>query len=128
MNNRRIVIGMSSQPAGVILQPCHDTTLIKRGIEQPCDGALGKILAALQGPPDLHLPGNVRATKLMEVQIKGDLVRAPGGIKFPAIAVGENGMTERAKLLDPTNMISLVDMALVWRLVSIVASHELNDH
>jgi hypothetical protein len=60
--------------------------LFKRGIEQPSDGALGKILAALQGRPDLLLAGYVGTTKLMEVQINRNLVRASDGMGFRAFA------------------------------------------
>ena len=54
-NNRKIVIGKSREQAALTMQPCYDATLFKGGIEQPWDGALGKILAALQGLPDLLL-------------------------------------------------------------------------
>ena len=121
---RKIVIGKSSEQAALILQPCHDAMLFKRGIEQPSDGALGKILAALQGLPDLLLVGYVGTTKLMEVQINGELVRASDGMGFRAFAVGDRGITEQAKLFDPSDLAALVDIALVWRLASIVVGQK----
>ena len=45
-NDRQIVIGRSLEKAALILRPCHDPALYKGGMEQPNDGALGKILAA----------------------------------------------------------------------------------
>ena len=81
----QIVIGKSSEQAALIMRRCNDAKLFKRGIEQPSDGALGKVLTALQGLPDLLLAEYIGATKLMEVQINGDLVRASDGTGFRAL-------------------------------------------
>ena len=122
--DRQLVIGKSREQAALIMQPCHDATLFKRGIAQPNNGPLGKMLAALQGLPDLLLAGYVGATKLMEVQINGDLVRASDGTGFRAFAVGDGGIIEQAKLFDPSGLAALVDIALVWRLASIVVGQK----
>lgn len=123
-NERQIVIGKSSEQAALILRPCHEPALFKDGIEQPSDGALGKILAALHGLPDLLLAGYVGTANLMEVQIDGDLVRASDGTGYRAFAIGDGGITEQAKLFEATDLATLVDIALVWRLASVVVGQK----
>lgn len=86
------------------------------------------MLAALQGLPDLLFAGYVGSTKLMEVQIHGDLVRAADGVGYRAFVMGNGRIVEHAKLLDPSSLTALIDVALLCRLASIlVAQKHLSD-
>jgi hypothetical protein len=122
--NRQIVIGKSIDQPAMVLRPCNDVAPFLVGPELPADGALGKVLAALHGLPDLLLAAYVSSTKLMEVQINGDLVRASDGMGYRAFSVDGGGITEQAKLFDASDLSTLVDIALVWRLASIIVGQK----
>lgn len=123
-NIHQIVVGASPDQPALVLRQYGE--LVPPDSLEPIgnDGTLGKVLVALGGLPDLLLAGQVGTTKLMEVQIHGDLVRASDGLGFRAFAIGDHGVVEQAKLFDAGTLTTLVDAALVWRLASIVVAQK----
>lgn len=93
---------------------------------------MGRVLAALQAVPDLLLAGSVAGKKLMEVDIHGNLTRAADGVGYRAFAVGDHGIKEQARLFDVGNLNTLVDVAAVWRIASVVVAqkylHDINQN
>lgn len=120
----QIVIGTSPDRPALVFRQFSELGSFEAGEPVGNDGVLGNVLAALQGLPDLLLAGYVGTTKLMEVQIHGDLVSASDGMGFRAFAIGDNGIIEQAKLFDAGMLTTLVDIALVWRLASIVVGQK----
>jgi hypothetical protein len=53
-----------------------------------------------QALPQLVLAQQVAGTHLMEVVIRGDLVRAAGGGGWRAFSMGPNGIEQQARLFD----------------------------
>ncbi len=123
-NVRQIVIGETPDKPVLVLRPSSDLAGIKRGKTQEIDGPVGRAIAALQGLPEVLFKGYTGTTKLMEVQINGDLVRASDGVGYRAFAVGDGGIVESAKLLDPSHLPTLINVAAVWRLASIVVGQK----
>jgi hypothetical protein len=122
---RQIVIGFSPERPALILRRGAELARFKHvGQEQDHDGAVGRALAALQGLPDLLFAGYAGSTKLMEVQIHGDLVRAADGVGYRAFSIGDGRIVEHAKLLDPSSLTALMDVAVLWRLASIVVAQK----
>jgi hypothetical protein len=124
-SDQQIVFGQSPEKPAVTLRHCGDPTLFNGGRDHDCDGPLGKFLSGLcQSLPEFVLAGYVGSTKLMEVHIHGDLVRAADGVGFRAFAMGEKGISEHARLFEPTGLTNLLDVALGWRLASIVVGQK----
>lgn len=123
-NIRKIVIGPNPNRPALVLKQSADLAQFEGGEDQDSNGALERVLTALQGLPDLLLAGYVGSTKLMEVQIHGDLVRASDGMGFRAFAMGDQGVAEQAKLFEPEHITALIDVAVVWRLASIVVGQK----
>lgn len=115
---RQIVIGPSPNRPALVLKQSADFARFKGGADQGRDGAMGRVLTALQTLPDILLADYVGTTKLMEVQIHGDLVGASDGMGFRAFAIGGQGVAEQAKLFEPEQLTALIDVAVVWRLAS----------
>ena len=93
---------------------------------------MGRVLAAFHAVPDLLLAGAVAGKKLMEVEIYGDLTRAADGVGYRAFAVGDHGIQEHARLFDLDSLNTLVDVAAVWRVASVVVAqkylHDINQN
>ena len=123
-NIRQIVIGPSFDRPALVLRPSADLELFRGGKAQENDSTVGRTLALLQGLPELLLAGYAGTSKLMEVQINGDLVRAVDGVGYRAFAVGDSGIVENARLFDPSHLTTLIDVAAIWRLASIVVGQK----
>ncbi len=94
------------------------------GVPEARDGAAWRALVALQALPELLLGAQVRTSSLMEVEINGDLVGASDGRGFRAFAMDDNGIVEQSRLFEPSRLTALVDVALIWRLASIVVAQK----
>ncbi len=83
--------------------------------------ALKTALASIpQALPQLALTQQVVGTNLMEVVIRGDLVRAADGVGWRAFAMGPGGIEQNARLLSVGGLQSLAAGVMVWQVASIV--------
>lgn len=73
-----------------------------------------------QALPQLVLAQQVSGTHLMEVVIRGDLVRAVDGRGWRAFSIGQNGIEQHARLFEVGGLQALAAGVMVWQLASIL--------
>ena len=73
-----------------------------------------------QALPQLVLAQQVSSTHLMEVVIRGDLVRAASGGGWRAFSIGPNGIEQHARLFNVGGLQALASGLMVWQLASIL--------
>jgi hypothetical protein len=108
-DSRALEIRMAT--TGNVLAGCSrvESSLVKT--------ALASVPQAL---PQLVLAQQVAGTHLMEVVIRGDLVRATGGGGWRAFSVGPNGIEQQARLFDVGGLQTFAAGIMVWQLASIL--------
>ena len=129
----QIVIGSIVDQPAITLRESSAWVEFRNGAPVDKDSsAMGRVLAAFHAVPDLLLAGAVAGKKLMEVEIYGDLTRAADGVGYRAFAVGDHGIQEHARLFDLDSLNTLVDVAAVWRVASVVVAqkylHDINQN
>jgi len=119
---REIVLGTQSDKPALILRSVQASGIAASDVDKR--EPIWRALAALQALPDALIAAQVHSSRLMEVLIHGDLIPAADSIGFRAFAIGDRGIVEQAKLLNPNNLTALVDGALLWRFASIVVAQK----
>ncbi len=122
---QRLVIGEHQSHPVVTIESSNDLAAYTAG--SPIDlssGAIGRLSALLQAAPSLLVAAEASGKRLMEVTIKGDLVRAADGNGLRAFALGERGITEQARLFDVKNLPNLINAGAVWQIASVVVAQK----
>ena len=73
-----------------------------------------------QALPQLVLAQQVSGMHLMEVVVRGDLVRAASGGGWRAFTLGPNGIEQQARLFNVGGLQALASGLMVWQLASIL--------
>lgn len=121
-----IVLGSDAERPGVRIAPLSDAERFRKAKTLPVNSDLGtRLSAGLQAVPSLLVAEGHRGKQLMEVVIKGDLVRAADGLGMRAWAVGANNkIVEQAKLFDSNKLQAMVGAAAVWQVASVVVAQK----
>lgn len=121
-----IVLGSDAEHPGVRIAPLSDAERFRKAKTLPVSSDLGtRLSAGLQAVPSLLVAEGHRGKQLMEVVIKGDLVRAADGMGMRAWAVGANNkVVEQAKLFDTNKLQGMVGAAAVWQVASVVVAQK----
>lgn len=121
-----IVLGEDAQRPGVRISLLSDEERYRAAKTIPADlGLGGKLSAGLQAVPALLIAEGHRGKQLMEVVINGDLVRAKDGVGLRAWAVNANNQfSEHARLFDTKNLQTMVNVAAVWQVASVVVAQK----
>lgn len=86
--------------------------------------SISRLSALIQAVPSVLAPARVAGKNLMEVVIKGDLVKASDGNGLRAIAMGPKGMAEHARLFEVKNFQSMLNAAAIWQLASVIVAQK----
>lgn len=89
--------------------------------DQLVKGAFAPLAQAL---PQLLLDHQVSTTHLMEVVVRGDLVRAADGGGWRAFAIGPDGIQQHARLHDVEGLQALAGGLLGWQLASMLVGQK----
>jgi len=86
---------------------------------------ISRLNALLQLVPNAVTARHVKATKYMEVVIKGDLIKATDGNGYRAIAKNTAGKFDgTARLLDPKKLSKLVNFAAIYNIASMLVAQQ----
>jgi hypothetical protein len=129
----KVLIGTSPDRPFLTLQESNAWTEFRDGLSVDVESSvIGRVLGALHAVPDILLAGAVGTKMLMEVQIRADLAQAADGVGFRAFAIGDNGITEQARLLSVGNLGAILDVVAIWRIASVVVGqkylHDINQN
>lgn len=78
----------------------------------------------LQAIPTLSLAHQMGTRNLMEVVINGDLIRASDGNGWRALAIGNGGIQEHARLHEVSALQSLASGAVLWQIASVLVAQK----
>jgi hypothetical protein len=77
-----------------------------------------------QAVPSLLVAGEAHGKQFMEVIINGNLVRAADGNGYRAFAMASGHITEHARLLEPSNLQSLINTTAIWQVASVIVAQK----
>lgn len=120
-----IIIDQGAGPAlsvRVLTENCASALSASERVDSPlARHALASLPSLL---PNLVLTQQLAATNLMEVVIRGDLVRAADGVGWRAFSVGQDGISQQARLLDPSGINALASGVLAFQLASFLVGQK----
>lgn len=121
-----IAVGEDPNRPAVLIAPLADVERFRTGKKLELGSSLaGRANALMQAVPSLLVANAHRGKQLMEVVIKGDLVRSSAGEGYRAFALGSNGkIAEHATLLDVGKLSNAVNAAAVFQLASVVVAQK----
>jgi hypothetical protein len=121
-----IALGDDVQRPGVRIAPLTDEERYRQAKALPGDSILiSRLSAGLQAAPSLLVEEGHRGKRLMEVVINGDLVRAKDGVGLRAWTVDANNkISEHAKLFEADKLQTMVNVAAVWQVASVVVAQK----
>jgi len=105
--------------------PLSDLAAVtKSPVVEPSLGVASRISSLMQAAPSMLVAEAHRGRQLMEVVIDGKLIRAANGDGFRAMAMGQGGIKEHARLFEVKDLTNLVNAAAVWQLASVVVAQK----
>ena len=110
----------------VVIAPLTDATRFESAKPLSLPPTLkGRVNAMMQGVPQLMVTEAHRGKRIMEVVIKGDLIRAADGNGYRAMAKAAGGkVKEHARLLDTNKLGAVVNAAAIWQVASVVVAQK----
>lgn len=119
-----VVSDQFGRPA-ITIRPSQEYPLYDAGQRGVVGSAtVARLGSLLQALPSLLTAGESSRTQLMEVVVKGDLVRAADGNGFRALAMGPKGVKEHARLFNPEKLQNVINAGAVWQVASVVVAQK----
>jgi hypothetical protein len=121
----RIVIGENPDYPLVTIETLDSPLAYEKA--QPLDvrsGPVSRLSPLLQAAPSLLVAGEAAGKRLMEVVIKGDMVRAADGNGLRAFTMGVDGIKQNARLFEVSNLQNMINAAAVWQVASVVVAQK----
>lgn len=85
---------------------------------------ISRLTGLLQAVPSVLTSASASGKQLMEVVVNGELVRAADGNGFRAVAMGEKGIKEHARLFEVKNLQNMINATAVWQIASVVVAQK----
>jgi len=123
--NVKIIIGESVTKPIVTVQKFQ--SISEYDVATPLDirsSKINRLTALLQAAPSILIAGESSGKRLMEVVVNGDLARAADGNGLRAFAMGAKGIKEHARLFEVPNLQSMINVAAIWQIASVVVAQK----
>lgn len=91
---------------------------------EPNESAISRLNPMLQAVPSLLVAGELAQGSYMEVVVNGPLALTSDGTAYRGFVLGEKGITEHAKLLDPSRLSNLANAAMLWQVASVIVGQK----
>lgn len=95
-----------------------------KSIDIENEKSVSALSALCQAIPSLLVAGEASGKKLVEVVIKGDLVRAANGDGLRAFAMNGKGIVEHARLFEVGNLQNIINAAAIWQVASVLVAQK----
>jgi ketosteroid isomerase-like protein len=121
---KKIVVGESPDRPLLVIEAAATPHTYGRELDTR-SGPIARLAALLQAVPGALLAvGTAGGKRLMEITIKGDLVRASDGKGLRAIAVGRDGAKEHARLFDVETIQQAINATALWQTASVIVAQK----
>lgn len=121
----KILIGESPENPVLVIENASSIEAYECGRQLDVKtGAVGRLASLLQAAPSMLVAAESHGKRLMEVSIKGDLVRAADGNGLRAMAIGKGGVKEHARLFEVDKLQSAINAAAVWQIASVIVAQK----
>jgi uncharacterized protein (UPF0216 family) len=85
---------------------------------------ISELGALVQSAPSILVAHQAHGKQLMEVVIKGDLVRAADGSGFRAFAMAGSKISEQARLFEVNTLQGMINAAAIWQVASVIVAQK----
>lgn len=122
----QIVIGDNESAPMVRITPLARLTDLESAtpIRERSGSSVGRFNALMQAVPSLAVFQEAAGKTLMEVSIRGDLVRAADGVGLRAFAREGGRISENARLFDAEKLEGLIDKMALWQIASVLVAQK----
>jgi hypothetical protein len=122
---QKIVIGDSPDRPLLTIEPVTSRKGYMKGRELDTrSGPFSRLAAIVQAAPSVLVAGKAHGKRLMEITIKGDLVRASDGNGLRAIAMSRDGIKGHGRLFDLDKLRVVINAAAVWQVASVIVAQK----
>lgn len=121
----RIVIGENPDQPLVTIEALDSPLAYEKAQQLDVrSGPISRLSPLLQAAPSLLVAGETAGKRMMEVVIKGDLVRAADGNGLRAFTMGADGFKQNARLFEVSNLQEVINAAAIWQIASVVVAQK----